>query len=364
MVLKPEYWHIYRAAYSHHELDAAQAETIKKIYENNGREAIFAAAKKKKLIPAVAALLCQLELDKDFWQEYVDFYLQRNRRVVACLDEMYRLLTENGVQRLALVENFGALLVSGQPLSMFGSGDIDQYADPCERERIYEILRQNGYELGEVKAGSLVISSNIRKDTFPEGFYFGINWDVTNRVNLPSFTAQGDFMGWDRCTYYKDTAIRLPSPEGLMYVCLLHIAVHGFSKAPDIRLYYDIANAACSEPDWQLIAQWAQRDGNCVKLSTAAYLSHRLLGVQIPSYIFSLGNEKQRKRLLAVVYDEKTNSLKDFPGRKARILIDVYSHEQGAVKGALAILFPAYRWIKGRYGMGILGYFKHLLSLL
>ena len=149
-----------------------------------------------------------------------------------------------------------------------------------------------------------------------------------------------------------------------MYVCLLHIAVHGFSKAPDIRLYYDIANAACSEPDWQLIAQWAQRDGNCVKLSTAAYLSHRLLGVQIPSYIFSLGNEKQRKRLLAVVYDEKTNSLKDFPGRKARILIDVYSHEQGAVKGALAILFPAYRWIKGRYGMGILGYFKHLLSLL
>ena len=164
MTLKPEYWHIYRAAYSHCPLGEVEESKIRRIYEEDGKDAILAAAKKKKLIPAVAVLMCKLDLDKAFWQEYVDYYLQRNIRVVDCLDEMYRLLAENGVTKLAVVENFGSLLASGQSLAMFGSGDVDQYADPSEWKRIHEILSQNGYELDEVRAGSLLISSNIRKE--------------------------------------------------------------------------------------------------------------------------------------------------------------------------------------------------------
>lgn len=364
MTLKPEYWHIYRAAYSHKPLEAAQVQTIRRIYEENGVDAIYAAAKKKKLIPAVANLMCRLELDREFWIAFVDQYGERNRRVIACLDEMYRLLADHGITKIAVVENFGALLASSQEISMFGSGDLDQYAVPGERERIYAILSENGYEIDEVRAGSLLISSNIRKDTFPEGFYFGINWDVTNRLSLPSFTAKGDFIGWNSCMYYENTAVRLPSPEGLMYVCMMHIAVHGFCKAPDVRLYYDVANAAQQPVDWKALAKRAVTDGNGVKIATAAYLSHKLLGVDIPEYVFAIGNEKQKKQLLAVVYDEENNALKDFPGRKARILIDVYSHEKGALQGALAILFPAYSWIRAKYRMGVFGYAKHIFSLL
>ncbi len=364
MSLKNEYWHIYRAAYTHTPLDEAQINTIREICLRNGTEAIYEAVRKKKLIPAVANLMCRLDIDRQFWQPFVEQYAQRNAQVIQCLDEFYQLLTENGIQRIAVVENFGALLASTQPISMFGSGDLDQYADPEERDHIYQVLRDNGYEVEEVRAGKLIISSSARKDSFPEGFCFGINWDVTNRVNLPGFTSKCEFMGWDRCMYYKDTAIRLPSAEGLMYVCLMHIAVHGFCKAPDIRLYYDIANAAQQHIDWQKLSKMAEEDGNCVKIATAAYLANKLLGVDIPEFVFKLGNEKQRRKLLNVVYDRERNILKDFPGRKARILIDVYSDEKSSLHGIKEIIFPKYSWIKAKYGMGIWGYIKHIFSML
>ncbi len=364
MGLNPAYWNIYRAAYTHNPLEEEQVRTIKEIYLRDGKDAIFEAVRKKKLIPAVASLMCRLGLDEAFWGSYVEQYAQRNQEVIRCLDETYQLLTENGITKIAVVENFGALLASTQPLAMFGSGDLDQYADPGEREHIYNVLRDNGYEIDEVKAGNLIISSSIRKDTFPEGFYFGINWDMTNRVNLPSFTAREDFIDWDRCMYYKDTAIRLPSPEGLMYVCMMHIAVHGFCKAPDIRLYYDVANAAQQPINWEMLAQWAERDENGVKISTAAFLAHKLLGVNIPAFMFEIGNKKQRDKLLAVVYDGQTNVLRDFPGRKARILIDIYSDEKNSLHGVKEILFPKYSWVQAKYGAGVLGYAKHILSML
>lgn len=364
MVLKPEYWHIYRAAYTHKPLSAESVETIKAIYAENGREQIFEAAKKKKLIPGVANLMCKLGLDLDFWGEYVDFYAQRNQRVVECLDRMYRLLAENGVSKIAVVENFGALLASSQDISMFGSGDVDQYAAPGEYEAINRVLQANGYALSDTKAGELIISSGIENpQLFPEGFHMGINWDVTNRVNLPCYSAKGDFIDWERAVYYKDTAIRLPSPEGLMYVCLMHISVHGFCREPDIRLYYDIANAAQQPIDWDIIIRWAKRDGNCVKIATAAYLAHKLLDVDIPEAVFAIGNKKQMKKLLDVAYNRQENRLNDFPGIKTRVLVEIYTHDKSAFHGVVAILFPPYTWIKGKYSSGVFGYVKHLFNL-
>ena len=364
MASNPELWYIYRAAYSHMPLNETQVDAIKGIYSCYGRDVIIEAVKKKKLIPAVAALMCRLDIEADFWRSYVEYYDQRNRQVIKCLDEMYRLLSDNDITKIVVVENFGALLASTQALSMFGSGDLDQYADPSERERIYKVLRNNGYTVEEVRVGNICISSSIRKaNSFPEGFCFGINWDITNRVNLPSFTTRGDFIDWDRCMFYKDTSIRLPSPEGLMYVCLMHIAVHGFCKAPDIRLYYDIANAAQQTIDWNLLIQFAERDENEVKIAVAAYLAYKLLGVDIPSHVFDIGNKRQKQKLLEIVYDEKENMLKDFPSRTTRVLIDVFSDERGSIQGLFRIFFPKYIWIKEKYGAGVLGYVKHLLSM-
>lgn len=364
MKLKEEYWVIYRAAYQHTELSENQIKEIKYLYKRDGREAISEAAKTKKLMPAIAYLMCKLEIDVEYWRPIVEFYRTRNEKVIVCLDEMYRLLSENGIDHIAVVENFGALLASSQDLAMFGSGDIDEYAEPEQKEKIYSVLRKAGYSVEEVKSGCIIVSSSIRREDFPENFYFGINWNITNRVNLPSFSAKGDFIGWDRCRFYDNTYIRLPSPEGLMYVCLMHIAVHGFCKAPDIRLYYDIANAAEQEIDWEKLCDRAKQDGNSVKMAVGAYLAYKLLDVDIPSFVFSSGNQKQRSKLLSTVYCENKNKLNDFPNKISRVLIDIYSEDSGAVCGIKKIICPNSKWIKQKYGSITLGHIKHIINIL
>lgn len=363
-MLKNEYWIIYRCAYRHGDVSEQEKKIIQKLYDRDGREIIYSAVKQKKLIPAVAMLFKKLDIDSDFWSQFVDAYRSRNMQVVKCLDEMYQLFAENGVNKIVVVENFGALLASTQDIAMFGSGDIDEYACPCEKEKIYRILKNAGYEIEEVHAGGILVSSSIRRANFPDGFYFGINWDVTNRVNLPSFTANGDFIGWSHTNRYKDTAIRLPSKEGLMYTCLMHIAVHGFCKAPDIRLYYDIANAAESKPNWDTIIEWAKRDKNTVKVAIAAYLAKKLLEVDIPDYVLNIGNKKQKKRLLNTVYNKEENRLLDRPKGLRRILIDVYIEDDGAFCGLLRIVFPNNDWIKKKYGNAFIGHIKHIWSLI
>lgn len=365
MELKKEYWIIYRAAYSRKPISDSVIEDIKRIYYSDGRECIEEAAKRKKIVPALAKLFVTLDIDKDYWERIVIKYRKRNQLIISALDKMYSLLRENGITRIAVVENFGALLASSSDLCLFGSGDVDEYADCDDRERIYEILQDNGYKITEVKAGNNLISTSIYNyTTLPEDFHFGINWDVTCRINLPCFTSNGSFVDWNECSYYKDTNIRIPSKESLMYICLMHIAVHGFCKAPDIRLYFDIANAAENGLNWNIIEAFSHRDDNCVKVAMAAYLSKKLLGVDIPDNIINMGNRKQFSLLKKVVYDEKNNALYDFPNAKDRLLIEIYSNDFGKFSGFLSIIFPDKDWIKNKYGSVGIGRIKHIIGLI
>ena len=358
------YWLIYREAYRHGEASPENREAIYRLYMTEGRDRIVEAVKRKKLAAAVSKLFVDLEIDKEYWQPQVQSYRNRNLEVVAAADEMYGLLERNGITHLAIVENFGALLSSRQDICMFNSGDIDQYGDIEAKDEIYGVLRDSGYTIGEVYAGKLLISSSIRHDKrFPGNFYFGINWDLTTRVNLPCISSNGPVIDWEQCLRYQDTHIRLPHAEALMYLCMMHIAVHGFCKAPDIRLYYDVANVADNRIDWSILVNWAKRDQNTVRLSTAAALSNRLLDVDIPGEVMALGNRNQVEKLMAVVYDESKNKLNDYPSAKQRILIDIYSHDGGAYQGIRSILFPDRGWRKSKYGSVMIGEFKHLKSL-
>lgn len=364
MELKKEYWTIYRAAYSRNPISDSVKEKIKEIYYSDGKDKIEYAAKKKKLIPALASLFVSLDLDREYWEAITKEYRERNKSVIHALDQMYTLLRDNGVTRIAVVENFGALLSSSADLCLFGSGDVDEYAYHDDRERIYEILQNNGYCINEVKAGENLISTTITNTaTMPEGFHFSINWDVTCRINLPCFSSNGPFVEWSECRYYMNTNVRLPSKESLMYICLMHIAVHGFSRSPDIRLYFDIANAAEGGLDWRVIEEYSRRDNNCVKVAMAAYLSKMLLGVDVPNNIIKMGNRKQFSRLKKNVYDENANVLYDSPSMKQRILTEIYSDDFGKWHGLMGILFPNREWIKKKYGTVGIGRIKHIIGL-
>lgn len=358
------YWLIFREAYKHGDVTPDNRDVIYQFYQSEGRDKIVENVKRKKLMAAVSKLFSDLDIDRDYWQPQVQFYRNRNLDVISSMDEMYKIFEKNGITHITVVENFGALLSSSQDICMFNSGDADQYGDISVKEEIYGALKDAGYEIGEVFAGNILISSSIRhKAKIPKGFYFGINWDVTTRVNLPCISSRGPIIDWSKCCRYKETSILLPPAETLMYICMMHVAVHGFCKAPDIRLYFDVANVADREINWSVLIGWAKRDHNEVRLATAATLSKKLLNVDIPDEVLSLGNRRQVDKLMSVVYNEKENRLVDFPNAKQRILIDIYSDDRSAIQGVNSILFPNKNWIKGKYGSVASGRIKHLKSL-
>lgn len=365
MELEDRYWIMYKAAFKHIDLTDYEKTEIAKLYSDEGRSKIIAGAKKKKIIPATAMLMCRLGIDEEYWRAISDDYRMRNEQIIKSLDMAYSELCANGVSRMGVVENFGALLASGQDLAMFGSGDVDNYADIAEKDKIYNVFKKMGYTLDEHYAGSILVSTSFKNENvLPKSFYFSINWDVTCRLNLPCLTTKGPFVDWNDSRAYKNTSILIPPPEALMYICMMHIAVHGFCKAPDIRLYYDIANAASGGIDWYLIEKWAVRDEMCVRISTVALLSNRLLGVEIPGRIMNLGSSKVRAKLLPIIYDAKGSRLKDFPNRLDELKIEALSDDRGGLHGLVCVLFPDSEWVKRKYGSKTLGRFLHLKNLI
>ena len=49
-------------------LSAQEIAEISDLYQNFGREKILLNATKKKIVPAIAALMVKLEIDKSFWE--------------------------------------------------------------------------------------------------------------------------------------------------------------------------------------------------------------------------------------------------------------------------------------------------------
>lgn len=359
------YWVLYRAAFKRISLTANEIEEIKMLYRDEGREKIQAHAAKKKIIPAVAYLLVKIGVDIEYWKQISDSFRARNQRVVCYLDDFYKALDNAGVDRIAVVENFGALLYAEADLALFGSGDSDNYGDKNIREQIVTALTSAGYRVSDITSGNLFIASEIfHKDTDVDNYHFGINWDVTNRTKLPCLTSKSDFLNWKACTFYKDTHIRIPPAEALMYICLMHIAVHGFCRTPDIRLYVDIANMASKPLDWSEIEKWAKKDGNCLRVSVASTLANRFLGVNIPDEIMRLGNPRRRERLINLVSDPNKNILRDFPSRTKGILIDIESCDGGVIEGMRYVFFPPSQWLREKYGSSVIGWVKHLRNLL
>ena len=85
-----------------------------------GRDGVYGAAKKGKILPFAAKTLTELGLDTDFWNGVLSQYRQRNCAIVSLLDRAYEALEQTGVKKMFVSENFGALLSAGEDLALAG----------------------------------------------------------------------------------------------------------------------------------------------------------------------------------------------------------------------------------------------------
>lgn len=347
-------------------LDQKEQQHLKNVYDEYGRERLYKMAESKKILPFAARTFAEYGYDTEFWQNILETYRERNRKILRCLNEVYKRLRQAGVRKMFVSENFGALLSVGEDIALFASGDVDNYADPAEKEKIYKAFENLGYTRKERYSGQHQIAAEFfppPEVDIPEKFYISVDFYPLARLKLPCFIEADKFVSWDKITEYKDTGIMLPPPNALMYICMLHISLHSFSRAPDIRLYIDMLNMSKTQIDYDIIQQWCERDHTSARASTAAELSNMLMKTDFPDNITQLS--KRRTQIEKIVFDFKKNDLIYEPGRLKVLLIEMLCNDNGNLSGFIDILFPDRLWMKRVYGScGITAHLKHFVKVL
>ena len=327
-----------------------EKEKLKRIALELGGENLLTMAKQAKMLPFLAKLMLALEADPQVWQPVYDRYAERNAQVIAELDRVYAALTAAGCKKLFASENFGAMLAADGDMALFASGDVDNYVDAEEYPVVKQVMTSLGYRCEERFAGALFISATFEHpERLPEGFAFGFEVFPLTRLTQPCAVRTDDFTDWTKLRNYRDTAILLPPREALLYICLLHISLHSFCRAPAIRLYRDIVNAAdgLTDAEWERVAAQAKRDRTERRLYTSAYLSNRIAGTTL-----RVGQKPKIKKLLKLVFDEENGVLLPEPSRLRVMRIEIASHDRSAAAGLKEMLLPDKAWRKSAYGSG------------
>ncbi len=329
---------------------------VKPLYEEEGYENVYEATKKKKMLPFVAAMLVTSGIEKEKWEPIVEKYRERNTIVCQQLSEVYAMMRKAGVKKMFISENYGALLNSGRDIGLFASGDCDNCADLSEKATIDKVFESMGYTIKDRYSGkTLCTTSYYNSQRLPDDFYFGVCWEPLSRLKLPCFINMDDFVYWDNLRTLDGTSIKMPSIEALLYICLMHITLHSFHRAPAIRLYVDILNSCYNKDvDWERVYGWAKRDHTVTRMMTSAILANKLADVAIPEFIKAYENDKRVKRLLGYAYDQEAGCLNPEPGRVGVYNIEVSCNDKNQLCGLFEMLHPNRKWLKAHYGHGIL----------
>lgn len=329
---------------------------VKLLYEEEGFQKVYTATKKKKMLPFVASMMIQTDIDKDNWEPIMENYKTRNAIVCQQLNEVYAAMEQSGVNKIFISENYGALLNSGRDIGLFASGDCDSCADISEKQKIDAVFKNMGYTIKDRYSGKILCTSSYHNSNLlPGDFYFGVCWEPLSRLKLPCFINMDDFVDWGNLRRLEGAYIKLPSVEALLYICLMHITLHSFSRAPAIRLYADILNSChCHNVKWEQVFEWARRDKTIVRMVTSAILANKLVNVEIPEFVKAYEDSRKVRRLLRMVYDFENECLKPEPGKLAVYAIEIACNDGNFLDGLSSIIYPGTSWLKNHYGHGVI----------
>lgn len=341
-------------------------QTITESSQILGSDELKGRTEKAKMQPFIARAMIESGIDLNYWQPIIERYRERNEKVVRELNYIHTALQEAGVRKFFLTENFAAMLLAGGDIGMFASGDVDHCCDISENVKINEVLAELGYSAKERYSGKLLISTEYSNhNRLPENFHVGIQYEPLARLTMPSFVHLDDFIDWSKCSKYADTNIILPPADALMYICLLHISIHSFCRAPGVRLYRDVINCACkmTELDWRNIEAWSASHKTYRRTMTALCISREITGISIPIELPFASRDINRIEKLVLDYESKTLS-KDL-SRLSVLSVELCCDPFNPRHGACAILRPEKVWLEQVYGSsGVGSIIKNIIKAL
>jgi hypothetical protein len=348
------------------------------IYTNLGRANVIRFSEEYKMAPFVAQSSILYKIDTEYWTKVIDKYKFRNTLVKDLCEDLFTNFEGAGVNKIFLYENFGALLSSGLCISQFSSGDIDIHACPSNRLKIDKILQESGfYAIDSNSYSELVKTEYVNPDFFEvisdRGFAVNIMWVALSRAKIDTSLSFNDNDFWYNCRKVTGTSIIIPNVNVLTYLCLLHISIHGFTRAPGIRLYYDSLATDRQKPDMSKVIDYAKRNHNLVKLAVAVELSTKLVKLNF----ISVANEKfsilHRFKLLilrSILFNERSGTIRNKEHILKNLATEILSSDNTALVTLCRIVIPRRDWLKKTYSqetneLNIMkAYFLHWKNLL
>ena len=317
-------------------------------YSEENKLELVTIATRKKVLPVVGEMMVLLNIDLDFWRKKYDYFKTRNIEVTDLIANVFHSFAESGIKRICAFENYGAMLAAGTDIALYSSGDVDLYADVSQKKKIEEVMASYDYFPTEDVCHTRDINSEFTNNN---GIIrINVAWKPLRRYLLPISIDASKYFRWNEMTFYKNTDIRLPSPETLLYLCFLRIAVHGYSRSPDIRLYIDTFNATRNNPNWEQVMQWAVDDGVKTKYLTVAAIANDLIRLDVPEEIIKESKtDKYTQRILKYTYDFEKHSLVYDPTGFKLLKVEAASDQRNVVTEILSMLFPPRNWLKEYY---------------
>ncbi|NQV51350.1 MAG: nucleotidyltransferase family protein [Candidatus Marinimicrobia bacterium] len=365
----PKYYlkYISRLSMKTSKLTDLEIESVRGGYAKLKFDEIHEFGSTEKILPFIAHLLVRAGVEIPRWEVIRSQYEERNLEILGFLEDAFAKFDQYGIKRIFVYENFGALLKSGQEIACFASGDIDLYADYSEKEDISSALQDCGF----MPKASTTVRTVYHSPTVldGEGFRLNVMWQPLSRKKLPFPLDLDKCIEWDSLDTYKDTHIKIPSLDALLYLCLLHISVHGYHRSPDMRLYTDVERLAVMNPDWDKIAAFARHDKTEVRTATAALLTKMLLDIPLSDSWIDQYRSKytQINRLVDRVYDMKCNYLAEEPFGLKVLVIEVFSADKHWISALFDLILPPQRWVRDYYlqgeGMLFKAYLMHIRNL-
>lgn len=337
-------------------------------YNTETKRELETVATKKKILPVVGKLLMDLGIDSEFWHAKYSYYMSKNKAIIELIDGLFHTFKSEGVERICVYENFGALLSSGNDIALFASGDVDLLADSLEKEKINLALAECGFHPSpSEKIERYVVTEYLKNDS---PIRINVAWRPLLRFAIPITMSYEQCDIWSSLVEYENSEIKLPSANVLLYLCLLRIAVHGYSRSPDVRLYIDVYNALCTNPDWNTVLKWAVNDRVITKVLAVSYIAHRLNGVPVPQRVIdSATRDKYVKKVVSISYDEENRKLRYDPTGLTLLKLEAASDRKSLLQEVLNIIFPPCAWVADFYttpGEGIrkgyVNYYRQLVS--
>lgn len=313
-------------------------------YNDENKQEIVKIATKKKVLPVVGKMFVSLKVDEDFWSEKYSFFLHRNLQVTKLVADVFKKFHDNGIDRICAFENYGAMLAAETDIALYSSGDVDLYADVAQKTEIENVMALFGYYPTQDDSHRRNINTEfLQKDGI---IRINIAWKPLRRYLLPISLNAAKYFNWQEMKYYKDTDIRVPSPETLLYMCFLRIAVHGYSRSPDIRLYIDTFNSSRNNPDWQMVLNWSKADNVKTKFIAVAAIANDLIKLPVPGYVLDEAKKDRYTQLiLKETYDFENHTLIYDPSGLKLLKVEAASDQRSVAGEIVCMLFPPRKWL-------------------